>query len=270
MQNFIQAIKPLGILLFWFGLAFAICFYVAHFMFVQSIVLAVIAIMARDGYTVATKVAEHVPPKFEPFWVRIMPNWYEISKEYGLYDVTKWDELLKYCGENPVEYSILRNGFNFTRLSGTLFFSNDHQSFFGELDFKIPVEEFLPDKKEKSFGGPYAPGLYIKRTVAGLDRRVPVIEFGLVTDESLKKSHHPTDDRDEIPVAQLPEALFLCYMNPLFFTYDNAKEIEEKADALLKEFEWKRRERDPEDSWLKWPCEVNHRMFQVTYRGLSD
>jgi hypothetical protein len=269
MRTVIQALKNIAVLLLWFGGGYTLFFYVAHFSQVQSLILAGVALCAIDGYRVAMKVAEKTQPAFEPFWVRIQPNWYDLCQDFKLYDVANWKELQQKCGAaNPAEYSVVRNGLNFTMLSPTLFYSNDHQTFFGELDFKMPAEEFKPEKSERMFG-PFAPRFYVKRSLAGPKKNIPVIEFGLVTEESQKKSRYPADHEDEMPVASLPEIVFFAYMHPDSYNYDTMKKIEEQSNAQLAEFGWKQKERDPEDSWLNWPFEINHKYVQVTYRGIS-
>ena len=270
MQDHTHAIKHLFVFLFRFSVSFAVCAFIADFTILQSAVLAGIAVIAYGSYRMSTAVAEHVSPQFDPFWVEIMPKWAVICKEYDIYDVTKWDDLMNYCGVNPKRYTIVRNGFNFTMLNRNLFFSNDRQYFFGDLDFRIPIEELLVGEKEDILRGIFAPRLYIKRKMMGTDRNLPVIEFGLVTSESIKKCVHFGDNRDEIPIARLPELLFFNYMNPLPLSRADSDKILEETNALLKEFEWTERERDnPDDFYLEEPFEVNHKMFRVTYRPLK-
>jgi hypothetical protein len=150
-------------------------------------------------------------------------------------------------------------------LTNKLFFSNDHKYFFGELDLNIPVEELRPDPNRFLS---FAPQFYVKRTIAGEKKKVPVIEFGLVTQESLKKSFHPADDKANIPIAWLPEIVFYGFSH-----YDNWMEhienIAQVQKAQLTEFGWTEKKRDPEESWLHWPLEVNHKYFRVAYRGIE-
>ena len=153
-------------------------------------------------------------------------------------------------------------------LNGKLFYSNDLKSFFGELDFSLPVEELKPERRDHLLG-PFTPQFYIKRTLTGAKKDLPAIEFGLVTEESLKKSIHPRDHRDEIPIAWLPEILFFRYTHPGDDGYGKLKKIERQTVAQLTEFGWTQKERDPEDSWLNWPFEINHKYVQVKYRGIS-
>lgn len=268
-MTIVQALKYIAVSLLWFGGGYGVFFYVAHFSEIQSVVLAAVAVCAIDGYRVAMKVAEKAQPSFEPFWVRIQPNWYALCQDFGLCDVGKWKDLQEKCTAGAAaEYSILRNGFNFTMLSPTLFFSNDHQTFFGQLDFKMPVEELTPEKSGGMFG-PIAPRFYVKRTRAGAKKSIPSIEFGLITEESLKKSVHPRDDRDEMPVAWLPEIVFFGYTHPDFYNHGTIEKIEKQTKAQLTEFGWTQEERDPEDSWLNWPFKISHKYVQVRYRGIA-
>ena len=50
--------------------------------------------------------------------------------------------------------------------------------------------------------------------------------------------------------------------------WDKMKEIEAQTKQLA-DFGWKEKERDPEDSWLRWPYEVDHKYIRLTYRGIS-
>jgi hypothetical protein len=263
MRPVLLYLKSIAIFLLWFGGCYAVMFYVAHFTEIQSLVLAAVALFAVDGYRIAMKVAGKVQPEFEPFWISIEPNWYDICNDYGLAAGEKWKELQEKC-KGASGFSVLRNGLNFTMLTNKLFFSNDHKYFFGELDLKIRIEELRPDANMFSF----APQFYVKRTIAGEKKKVPAIEFGLVTQESLKKSFHPADDNANIPLAWLPEIVFFGFQD-----YDdwlnNMDKVAELQKAQLKEFGWTEKERDPEDSWLHWPLEINHKYFHVRYRGIE-
>jgi hypothetical protein len=124
----------------------------------------------------------------------------------------KWTELEEKCKAASSQYSMLRNGLNFTMLSSRLFYSNDHHTFFGDLDLKMSIEELTPEP-----GGflSFAPQFYLRRTLAGEKRNLPVIEFGLVTQESLEKSIHPRDDKANIPISQLPEIVFFGFTHQM-------------------------------------------------------
>jgi hypothetical protein len=259
MRTTLASLKSPAFALIRLGFTYAFFFYVAHFTEIQSLALAVVALCALDAYRLASKQ----PPKFAPFWVRIEPNWRPICHDFNLAAGDKWTELQERCKTTEEGYSILHNGVNFTMLSDTLFYSNDHKTFFGELDFNIGLEQLRPEPGN-TFS--FAPQFYIKRTLAGEKKKVAVIEFGLVTEESLKKSVHPRDDRANIPIAWLPEIIFFGYAHP--DNWDKMKEIEAQTKQLA-DFGWKEKERDPEDSWLRWPYEVDHKYIRLTYRGIS-
>ena len=266
MQPVFQVLKNTAMALLWFGIAYAVFFYVAHFTVIQSLLLSVVGLCAIDGYRLSFKIATNEQPKFEPFWVSVMPNWYSICNDFGLAAGEKWPELQAKCETAPADYSILRDGLNFTMLSPTLFYSNDHQSFFGELDFKMPIEELRPEP-----GGflSFAPQFYIKRTLVGDKKNLPAIEFGLVTQESLEKSFHPRDSKANIPIAWLPEIVFFGFTQPDAYNWDTIKKIEEQTESQLTDFGWTQKEEDPEDSWLNGPSEIDHKYVRVKYRGIS-
>lgn len=268
MRTAIQAMKAISVLLLWFGGGYTLFFYVAHFGAIQSLILAGVALCAADGYRVATKAAERTQAAFEPFWIRIEPNWYNLCQDFKLYDVANWGELQQKCGAaSPADYSVVRNGFSFTMLSPTLYYSNDHRSFFRDLDFRMPAEEFRPEGGDQ-MSGSFAPRFYVKRRLAGPTKSILVIDLGLVTAESLKRSRYPTDDADEMSVASLPEIVFFGYMHPDLYNYDMMRKIEEQSNALLADFGWERKKRDPEDRWMHCPIEITHKYVKVTYLGI--
>jgi hypothetical protein len=128
----------------WPGMVFVIWYYLAHFNVVQSFLLTLLA-----GYVISIYgqiTAKTQRSNFTPFWVRIEPNWYSICDDFGLAAGEKWKELQAQCKTPSAGYSIFRNGFNFTMLSPTLSYSNDHHTFFGDLDFKIPIEELTTEQ----------------------------------------------------------------------------------------------------------------------------
>jgi hypothetical protein len=201
---------------------------VTQFSQALSIVLALLVMFT--AFTFRLVLGNRIPPRFDPFWVRVKPNWSAICEDFKLCEVTKWKEFQEQsCAANKQEYSIVRDGFNFTTLSPT-----------------------------------FAPHFYIRRRLAGKRQNVPVIEFGLVTEESSKKAIHPSDGRDEIPVALLPEILFYLFMHP----EKRMKGNPEQSKAQLKEFGWTERERQPEDFWLNLP-KVYHKYVEITYRGIG-
>lgn len=146
-----------------FGIAYAVFLYVADFSRIQSAVLSILALCAVDAYRLAIKTATNQQPQFEPFWVWVQPNWYSICHDFGLAAGEKWAELQEKCETASAEYSVMRNGLNFTMLSPTLFYSNDYHIFRGELDFNESIDEM------RDWGGlvPFSPQFYVKRRLGG-------------------------------------------------------------------------------------------------------
>ena len=250
MENTSQVLKGIGLAVLRFGIGYTVFFYLAHFTEIQSVVLTAVALCALDGYRRAVKVAGK-QPAFEPFWVRIQPNWYSICHDFDLADDEKWKTLQETCKLAEPPNSVFRDGLNFTMLSQRLFYSDDTHTFLGELDFRIPIDELKPQADK--FGFAIGPRLYIKRSSAGENKKVPVIELGLITHESLKKSQHPADHEAEMPLARLPEIVFHGYLHPDDYDSDTMKQIQERTKAQLAEFSWTEKERDPEFSWLNLP-----------------
>lgn len=254
------------------GIAYAAFFYVAHFTMMQSVLLALLAVVAWDGHQLSAKVAGKQPPAFEPFWIKIEPNWYAVCRDFSLTDVSKWAEFQKECHSDQKGYSLLRNGLRFTILSPTLFYSNDHHHFFNELDIRIEVKELKPEKDNTGFL-PFAPRFYIKRSSANpmsdQKRTVPVFEFGLVTQDSLKLSNHPRDNRDLVPLAHLPEGVFYDYYNERDYFSDVAEQYRKETKLDLAALGWTEQERNSDDAWLHWPYQLDHKYVRITHHGIS-
>jgi hypothetical protein len=264
MKSLFRILSVILINAIWLGIAYAVFFYLADFSRAQSVALAIVGLCAFEGFRTALATAAKRKPEFSPFWMRIQPNWFAICHDYDLAAGEAWTTLQERRDAAPVGYSILRNGFNFTMLSPTLFYSNDHQTFFGELDLKVSIEELNPEP-DSILG--FSPQFYIKRTVAG-EKNSPVIEFGLVTRESLKKSFHPGDDHGDIPIAWMPESILYRYFHADEYDWKKMKAVDAIAKAQLAEFDWMEEKRDSDDSWLNWPYEINHKYLRVKYRGI--
>ena len=267
MKAAFQILKTVAFALLRFGIAYGLLLFVANFTVVQSVVLALVALCAIDAYRLAVRVAEKQTPKFEPFWVWIEPNWELFSKDFGLADVEKWDELLKRCGSSASSgYSVFHSGVTFTMLSPTLFYSNDYQTFFGELDIARPVEELKSEPDDR--GRQFAPEFCIKRSVAvGKKRNLPVIEFSLFSEESRRKRKSLYEADANIVVAQLPEIVFHYYFDGEYnseYDVERIEAIEKESKLRLAEFGWTEKEHR-----LHRPFEINHKYLRVTCEGIS-
>jgi hypothetical protein len=259
MRPAFLTLKYIAVALLWFGIAYALCFLVG-FTALQSLILAVIAVCAIHGSSLSQNLFEKQPAPFAPFWIRIEPNWSALSKDFGLPDMER-------CGvEASSEYSVLRDGVAFTVLSPTLFYSNNHQEFLGTLHISEVVTEMTPPEGDVGIHRPIAPRFYVNKSLAE-PKKVPVIEFGLVTEESLKRSKHEWDDEEQMVVAQLPWIIFYWYYN-FGVGLEEDRSVEARIKSDLTEFGWTQKERDCPHSW-PWPYEVNHKYFRLFYRGIS-
>jgi hypothetical protein len=262
-------LKSLVLLAFRFGIAYALFFYVGHFTEPQSILLAIATLIAVNASWMQAKSALNQPPEFEPFWVRIEPNWYMLSQDFGLTDVKRWEEFLKTRRPDSQGYSVLQNGITFTMLSQSLFYSDDRHHFFGDLDLQEEIKEMTPEPAAKPYLRAIPPCFYVKRSVTGEKKKIPVFEFGLRTQESMMKSRHPADREADIVVAHLPEIVFYHYFNADADYFGVAKKVEEQTNADLTAFGWTQKEEDPEDSWLHRPYDLNHKYLSVHYKGIA-
>ena len=224
---------------FWFvvatGAGFALLFYGANFSETQSLILAAVLTclshFAIRGYRLGLEAREAHPP-FEPLRVRILPVWRLICEDFGLYDMTKWEDLAAKCDTN----SNLRKSIDFTWLSTALFFDDARKEFYGDLDRVVLIKE-LERPSRVSVGTTFEPRLYISDRLAGPDKNIPVIEFGLMTEESLARSLHSQHEDSIVVIASLPKTIFAGATQPLA-TWDQREKLEELTKGLLQEFGW--------------------------------
>ena len=168
-------------------------------------------------------------------------------------------------------------------LNPTLFYFDDHKTFFGRIDWKIPLPDFAAElqmSSDRALYGPTdqpirkspdvdhrstqsdsglfspfsSPHFYIKQSVAGDRKRVPVIEFGI---GGLLKKMLLEGGGADVLVARLPEVV-LDNLSSSQSDYDRMQKINKKSKERLAEFGWTHTER-----------EIEHKYLRITYRGLS-
>jgi len=255
-----EALKELALI----ALAYYVFWRYVRFTEIQAAILAVIT----GTLIFLVAAARKAPTPFEPFYIRIAPDWYRILRDQGLADDERLKSLNSTGNDNTKHaYSVLRDGITVTVLGPELYYSHNHMSFFSKLDLSEPIPE-LQTAEERQGGLSFAPRLYVKLILEKRPKNslIRCIQIGLVTAESLKKSFHIGDDRANIPLATLPHAIFNGYNNGCFALDGKLKEAE--IERLLKEYGWEHGRRDDDDDALNWPYEINHKYVRVSYYGV--
>lgn len=249
--------------LFVVGIAYYVFWRYAHFTEVQAMILALMAGVLVSLFAATRKTSS----RFEPFFIRIEPQWFDILHDQQLVDNEKWKSLNAHYENKENAYSVLRDGIAITALGQELYYSHNHKTFSSKLDLSEPIPEFQISETRESTSS-FTPRFYVKLVLEKYSRNSTFrcIQFGLVTVDSLKKSIHPADDRANIPLATLPYAIFNCYNNGYFALDGKLKEAE--IERLLKEYGWEHSKRNADDHWLNLPFEINHKYVRVLYDGV--
>jgi hypothetical protein len=259
-----------------FGLGFAFFSYVGAFGTRQSVVLAVLALVSLVAYRIAQRTNLRQQPISHPFWINIQPNWFKIATDFGLVDETGWQQLrdsFENTGGGSNTYHVLTHGITLTCLrqnsKGVLLYSNDRNTFVNEWSLREDIPELKAKVAAEWPWHDFVPYLYVKRSMCEPKKKlghpwIPVIEFGLATQEAIRKRDRLHEGAHEIVVARLPDRLFWRFYDQLDWSV-RAK-VEPQADEELKEFGWTTEERDPD--FPNWPLELRHEYFRVRYRWL--
>jgi hypothetical protein len=235
-----------------------------HFSPRQSILLAIVAGTVLDFSLPPLKN----PPKFAPFYMQVEPQWHSILIDQGFVDEQGWKALQERCtslAADRSEYRLLFDGIRFSVLGPGLCYSNNHHSFGTEIDFGGSIPELLPEGTTEGFGS-FAPRFYVKEVFKfrkKLEPNFAGLEFGLITQESIKKGAYPGDDRSHITLALLPKETYAFY-----YGVERAEAGDKRITELLEKNGWKEKERDGDDRLLNWPLELNHKYFRVQHNSI--
>jgi len=228
--------------------------YMAGFSLKQSIVLTVLAVAGWE-FCVYVQATRHAEPTFRPFYVRVIPNWYELLRDYNLIrDDQAWLELKAKLERAPAsEYIVLRNGITFTVLNAephsfwpSLIYSNNHGNFGTKVDFCEAIDRI---------GGPE---VCIKWGVHGYEIGITVsnIEPGGI------------EPRKWLVIAALPIEEFCLYWYETEFLVQHWQEFKKRRDELLEENGWKRKDVSIPEIHVDWPDHIEHRYFTVEHKSI--
>jgi hypothetical protein len=161
---------------------------------------------------------------------------------------------------------VLRDGIRVTVMAPDLYYLNNRRLFLSELDLRASMPELLSPEERN---GPlvFAPTFYIKVVLDERGKKtLRCIQFGLKTAESVKRGHYPGDKAGDIPLANLPHALFNGYNNGCFTLDRKLKKPE--LEKLLKEYGWEHGGRSEDDYVLNRPKEINHKYVEIYYDAI--
>jgi hypothetical protein len=182
------------------------------------------------------------PPHFEPYWVQLEPNWYQLLLDYGLVkDLEEWQRILATFNQVPApDYSVLRDGIRFTVLNPGLIYRNDHREFATHLNFTEPIGQI---SLLSSGGWWYHPDLSIG--FATLGSADGAYKICVTAPDSAK--HTDRDENGRAVVALLPWAEFGIYR-------------EDRGDVKrLVKWAAKRDKQVQEHGWTQDEAESDHR-----------
>lgn len=192
---------------------------------------------------------------FQPFYVQVMPNWYELLSEYKLIDKESWAALEKKIeGNDNAKYNVLNSGIMFTVLKSDseyeLIYNNHKKYFRSEVEFREKLEEIQVPTDN---GGFYIPYFSVKWGIEGY-------ELSITTPESRKKSYMPGDDGDLVKITTIPYSVF--HMPSKRFGVTTPDEYKKQIERNG----WIAEERDGEQRIMGWPNTLNHKYFSVDYK----
>lgn len=228
-----------------FGVGYWVLTRLGGFSQPQAIILAIIVAVLLNLLTTVVRYSNR--DKFEPFTVTFAPQWFAIVTENRLLSETEFLQMRH--TEPKGGFRFISGEFKVARLSPTLWFFSHYSAFRSTLDIDHTLDELVrPEDKEKPLM--FAPRFYFKEASDKHPKHglIRCIEFGLITDGSMKKSVHWSDDRGNMPLGKLPDAVFNPYYADENFAL-NEKISEKDMKTLLEHYGWVRDERDYDSPW---------------------
>ncbi len=231
---------------------FLLLFFVVGFSFDRSFGLGVL--LALFLFWRALK-----PPHFEPYWVSIQPNWYQLLLDYGLIkDLEEWQQMASRLEHFPAwDYNVLRDGIRFTVLKPDLIYRDDRKNFSRYVKF----EENIPEITFYTAAGqwPCQPSLSIDRDVGGYALRISA-------PDSLQNLQR--DEKGHVTAAWLPGEEFSFYReDPGEVNQKRWDKLIASRDKRMRENEWKREE--TRGWWGRdYPSSIEHKYFTVYHKRI--
>jgi hypothetical protein len=245
----------------------------------QAILLAIFAAYVSVGrFHVAAQVASTTPPHtFEPYYVRIIPNWTQILADYTTAKNDEgWLKFVAWCGRTELPgawYSVLRND-----KDGVLIYRGSELGFSTAFDWSYEVKKRewlrLPKDGISPEGFPDSMDFFVKQ-------KFDVIQLGLDVSRDWWQmfSPHcpePVETHEEhmfgqvkIVLAQLPLREFDLYWNEVDYKTKNVDKTWESVKESRKKHGWEEIEkfRDVPSSWQ--PITIKNKYFEIQHRSIG-
>lgn len=227
---------------------FLLLYFVVGFSFDRSSALAIL--LAFLLFWRAFK-----PLQFEPYWVWIKPNWYQLLLDHGLIkDLEEWQQIVAKI-DDASDYSVLRDGIKFTLLQPDLIFRNDRKEFSKYVKFS----EFVSEVSLLSPGGWF----YHPVVSVGFAIKPPPEGAYEIRITATNSPNGMDCNEKGVAVALLPWAEFSFYREGGEFNERRWRKLGARRDRRLQEYGWKREEVEASD--YDRPSCIEHKYFTVQH-----
>jgi hypothetical protein len=198
------------------------------------------------------------PSHFEPYWVWIKPNWYQLLLDYGLIsNLEEWQRITAELQHIPTsDYNVIRDGIRFTVLKPDLIYRNDDREFASDVKFTEPLREI---SLISSGGWQYHPSVSIGFAIQYVQDCA--YEIRVTAPDSVK--HVGQDENGRVVVALLPWVEFGFYREE--FNLRRWDKLRAKRDKQMQEHGWTRDESEP---YHGAPHSVKHKYFTVLHKRI--
>lgn len=197
------------------------------------------------------------PPHFDPYWVRITPNWYQLLLDYGLIkDLEEWQRIAATLEHVAAcDYNFLRDGIRFTALKPDLIYRNDRKEFSKYVDFSESIPEVSLLSQSGVFNHPIVSvGFALKSPPEG------AYEIRITATDSI---NHEDCTEKGVAVALLPWTEFGFYREE--FNFRRWGRLRAKRDKQMQQYGWAR---DETESDYGAPSSIEHKYFTVKHKRI--
>jgi hypothetical protein len=219
-------------------------------------------------FQVATQVAATTPlHTFEPYYVRIIPNWTQILADYAnAKNDEDWLKFLAWCGRAELPgawYSVLRND-----KDGVLIYRGSELGFSTVFDWRLPKDGISPE------GFPDSMDFFVEQKSDG-------IQLGLNVSGEWWRTFSPdcpppVETHEEhlfgqvkIVLAQLPLREFDLYWNEVDYKAKNVDKTWKSVRESRKKHGWEEMEKYQDVPSSLQPITIKNKYFDVQHRSLT-
>jgi hypothetical protein len=245
----------------------------------QAVLLAIFAAYMTSGLVqVSFQVAATGPlHTFEPYYVRIIPNWTQILADYTTAKNDEdWLKFVAWCGRTELPgawYSVLRND-----KDGVLIYRGSELGFSTTFNWSYEVKkrEWLGARKAETSpeGFPDSMDFLVKQ-------KFDVIQLGLSVRSDWWKtsSRHcpdPVETHEEhmfgtvqVVLAQLPLREFDLYWNEVDYKIKNVDKTWESVRENRKKYGWEEMEKYRDVPSSLQPITIKNKYFEVQHHSIE-